>query len=148
MTIINFKGTIIISVILIHINFAQTTNDITPIKIDTAKLKSTNKFVEKQSLRLYELKILYNNLFNKPSLNTPGNNVIYSEPYVLSNYGYGVSDYRITDRLKLFNVSFRKLLAKDYEKRGRYDLGEIGRYLGIAKSIVTIILWLLSFRNF
>ena len=144
----NLKGMIIVSIILVHINFAQTTNEINPIKIDTAKQKNTDEIVEKQSLRLYELKILYNNHFNKLPFYIPGNNIIYPAPYALSNFSYRVNNYRTTNGLTLFSESLRKLLAKEYEKRGRYDLGKFGRYLGITYNIVAVILWILSFRNF
>ncbi len=148
MTIINFKGMIIISVIFIHINFAQTTNEINSIKIDTAKHKNTDEIVEKQSLRLYELEIFYNNHFNKPSFFIPGNNIINTTLDASTNYGYRINNYRTNNELTLFNVSLYKLLAKEYENMGRYDLGEFGRYLGITYNIVAIILWILSFRNF
>jgi len=143
--IINLKGIIIISSIIVHINFAQTANDKTPIKIDTAKQKSTDEKTEKQSLRLYELKVLYNNLFNTTPFYNPGKNIISKTPDALSYYGYGVGNYRTADRLKKFNESLYELLAKKYGEMGRYDLGEFGRYLGIAKNIITIALWILSF---
>lgn len=139
-----FKGTIIISAILIQINFAQTTNEINPVKIDTSE-KSTNEIVEKQSLNLYKLKILYNNYFNKSPFYIPYNKKEYTTSHVSTNYFYQNNNNTTTDGLTLFYESFHNLLAKDYEKRGRYDLGEFGRYLGISKKIITIILWLFSF---
>ena len=160
MSILKFKGTIIICAVFININFAQTTNDLDTVKIDTSKQKTTNKInpikidtvkhknkngiVEKQSLRLYGLKILYNNHFNKPSFYILYNNIEYSTSNVSTNYFYR-NNNNTTDRLKLFNESLHKLLVREYGMRGKYDLGEVGRYLGITNKIITIALWLLSF---
>jgi len=44
---INFKGTIIISVILVQLNFAQTIDKTNSLKIDTAKNKNSFEKTEK-----------------------------------------------------------------------------------------------------
>jgi len=56
-----------------------------------------------------------------------------------------VADYKYTKAMEKVNKSLHYFLTETYGMKRNYDLGEIGRYLGITKKIVTIILWILSF---
>ena len=144
-----FKKPIIIClIILVDINFAQTTNVTNLAKIDTSKQKSQYIIIEKQSLHLDELKFFYNNYLNKQTFYIPNYQIIHPNTYGLSNYNYSIKNYDIVNEFDSFNESLNKLLTKEYEKMGKYDLRTFGRYLGIADNIITIILWILSFNDF
>jgi hypothetical protein len=66
------------------------------------------------------------------------NNYLFSELSDKSNWIYPEDD------LESFKLSLNILREIEYKNRMKYDLGEIGKYLGLSKNIMAIILAILS----
>ncbi|MFZ1517365.1 MAG: hypothetical protein WAU11_01240 [Ignavibacteriaceae bacterium] len=64
--------------------------------------------------------------------------ILFSQNYFLSNKD------NFIDSTENFKQSFALLMEYEKHNQNKYDLGEFGRYLGISKDIMTIILALIS----
>lgn len=58
-------------------------------------------------------------------------------------YAFNTSDYS-EEELTYFKDSFKQLMEIAKKNHYKYDLGEVGRYLGISRKILAIILAILS----
>lgn len=73
---------------------------------------------------------IYNKAINDSALFMKNNNLEFNENY--------------KDQTEDFKESFKLLLEYAKHNQNKYDLGEFGRYLGISRNIMAIILALIS----
>lgn len=114
------------------------------------------EFIE-QPVPVYPLKfqLLNTDKPNKYNLNFKKQVIILPDKlshknYILFNLPFSlkidVPEQResLKEQFAHFQTSLYNSLALEYKKFTKYDLGEVGRYLGISGKVFTIILWLLS----
>ncbi|MCG6913061.1 hypothetical protein LJE86_04020 [bacterium BMS3Abin03] len=125
-----------------NVDYKDSSNTAT-IKIDTNK--SDIPYFKKNT---FEPKIFYNSELKKWEIFIPGyrlnNKQIYSGTLSLNNLASGNIFTYSKDEMKTYHESLRLLLDIQYGERMKYDLGEIGKILGISKNIFAIILAILS----
>ncbi len=133
-----------------HTGFAQTKGRTDSMKIDTTKQKIKNKKEYFNNSDLFKSNdSLYKNNLQKPKSAgsiylLKGNNLIYSNPYLNSGLIAGENSVNFTDRFAESKKYLFKLLELGYKNQIRYNLGKFGRYLGISKNVLAIILGIIS----
>ena len=112
-------------------SIAQNENSISDAKTDTVKYKTgTDKeyFQHSDSVNYdYQINKDFQKLnFVLPSLNS-----------------FDIIHVR-TDKLASFKNSWARLMELEYEESTKYDLGKVGKYLGISQKVFAIVLAVLS----
>lgn len=133
-----------------HNGFAQIKGKIDSTKIDTTKHKINNEKEYFNNSDLFKSNtFLHKN--NLPKSKSAGliyllknNNLIYSNPYLYFGLIPGESRGNFTDRFAESKKYLFKLLELGYKDQTKYNLGKFGRYLGISKNVLAIILGIIS----
>jgi hypothetical protein len=81
-----------------------------------------------------------NNLLLGLTLNSK---IVYDTEALLPNYNYNLIDYS-DEELASFKESFNLLMEFAKQARNKYDLGEVGKYLGMSRKLLAIILAIVS----
>jgi hypothetical protein len=128
--------------------FAQDSGNKDSSKVDTTKSASNNlnSFFDSN---LFEPQLYYDNDIKKwkifiPQYSLRSNFEINSKYLYLDDLKkksvYTYSD----DELESFKESINILMALGYKDYTKYDLGELGKYLGISQKLMAIILGILT----
>ncbi|HMN49115.1 MAG TPA: hypothetical protein PKD67_08280 [Ignavibacteriaceae bacterium] len=141
-----FKISLIINFILAFTIYPQDNSSITPL----ADSINTQISIIKNELN-------FKNFFRDDSKNLKSDDVLFglklfnkaiNDSKLVTQYAkFNLVDYSENEQ-EFFKESCQQLIEiakKDYYK---YDLGEVGRYLGISLNIMAIILVILSVTNF
>lgn len=122
--------------VLSQVVITQTPNpDSTSIKQNEKK----SNFFQQEELKLKDLgKYLHRNHLGLsitiPQLDSDAVN--YAQPNFEGTFGM--------DQLRGFKDSYSFLMKSEYKNLFKYDLGVVGKYLGISKNILAIILAIIS----
>lgn len=117
----------------------DTTQSANPDSTIINQNEKRSNFFRQEELKLKDLgKNLHQNHLglnlNLPQIDTEGANYTKSEIESIFN----------EDQLKGFKDSYTFLMKSEYQNLFKYDLGVVGKYLGISKNIMAIILAIIS----
>jgi len=126
-----WKVITIIILIIATQTFAQKGNNISDAKTDTLKHKIGT---DKEYLQNSD-SINYDYQFNKDF-----QKLDFVIPKLNSSNKIQIS----SDKLASFKNSWTRLMELEYKESTKYDLGEVGKYLGISKNVFAIVLAILS----
>jgi len=123
---------IILIILLIAVQtFAQKGNDFSDAKTDTVKYKIG---IDKEYLQ-HSDSINYDYQVNKD---------FQKLDFVIPKLNSFDKIQISSDKLASFKNSWARLMELEYQESTKYDLGEVGKYLGISKNVFAIVLAILS----
>ena len=138
-----------LAVVLSSYGFPQVVNGPDSVRIlrnGNDSLKIFNPF---KDVKDYQPFLFYNKEPSKWQIFVPGYN-LGSSKYLhsntkLLNYLSNFSGLpSIEDELESFKISLKILSKIEYKNRMKYDLGELGNYLGLSRNIMAVIFAILS----
>ena len=146
----SFYCAVIISIILLaKPDYAQINTDKDSLNNKTPAYNISNDVNYPNRFDTTQPYIFYNNkskIFTiyKPDYNLIRNKLTYSILYQRSLLPSLNNQTNSIDQFDSFKESLYNALALEYKKRQRYDLGEFGKYLGISRNLLAIILGIIS----
>ncbi len=146
----SFYCAVIISIILLaKPDYAQINTDKDSLNNKTPAYNISNDVNYPNRFDTTQPYIFYNNkskIFTiyKPDYNLIRNKLTYSILYQRSLLPSLNNQTNSIDQFDSFKESLYNALALEYKRRQRYDLGEFGKYLGISRNLLAIILGIIS----
>lgn len=130
---INFLGS---QIVIPQIDTTQSTN---PDSTTVNQNEKRNNFFQQEELKLKDLGKNLHQSHLELNLNIPrlDSEVIY---YMQPDFDTMFNE----DQLKGFKDSYSFLMKSEYKNLFKYDLGVVGKYLGISKNILAVILAIIS----
>lgn len=141
-----FKNIMFFEFLLIISSFAQTNEGLTIDTTNHVKDYDDPFVINRESFNsdynknnYYLLKSLFTNPLHFNNYQQFSGSYSYDK---FNNYSQNIIDHN--DQITRSKKELYRILAIKYKERNKYDLGEIGKYLGVSKNVAVIILAIIS----